>query len=511
MLGVAAWRDYNNVKIEVQREVENQRDLLHQHALSIFLTHDVIAKSIISRISGMDWNEIGSSRDIHDDLADTARQFPQVNSIWLTDASGVARASSMMFPVPSLNAFHREYYKLLRTTDTPVVISRPFTVTAGDPEEVFNVSFRLTAPDGSFFGFVGTAISTKYFKDIFAALDSNNEPGQSSSIFRDDGAILVRMPPLPAGAEAKYNSDVMDSLRKSDRVSVERISTIDGIGKEYAYRRVGQFPVYIGRGISESTVDARWRSNLVTYISFFVSAVVVLLTLAFYGWRRHKMVVENAAQLEALVEERTRHLNNALAEKTAFFREVHHRVKNNLQIISSLARLQGTHGGNAESLERRIQAMALVHEMLYSKAEATNLDLSDYIPRLCSALEASVGSSAACTVDATKAFIDLERAIPFALILSETVTNAFKHGRRDGQRLNLHVVLKQEGDELVLEVGDNGPGLSPTAESSKGFGMRLIKALATQLEGTSEFVNGTGMTFRLRFPARRRREGQDMP
>jgi two-component sensor histidine kinase len=279
-----------------------------------------------------------------------------------------------------------------------------------------------------------------------------------------------------------------------------------GIWRNYAFARVEGFPVYVGRGMSQAAVERRWYSNLVTYVAFFVSSVLVLLALGLFAWRQHRIVLTNAANLEVLVAERTKHLNRALEEKTAFFREVHHRVKNNLQIISSLVRLQESHGEGPRNIEHRIQAMALVHELLYSRAEATNLDLADYIPRLCTALEATAERGATCTVDAIPALIDLERAVPFALILSEVVTNAFKHARPPIERLEVKVSLARDGKDLVLDVSDNGDAGPAPDGSGKGFGLKLIRALTVQLDGTSGFRNDGGTSFTLRFPARRAAE-----
>ncbi len=503
MFAFAVWRDYERVRDEVRVEVTRDRDLMYQHALTIFQTHEVIARNVINRVRGMSWDEVRQSRPLHEELAQMARQFPQVHSIWINDAKGKAHASSLMFPVAEFSAAHREYFKLLKTTDLQVVVARPFMAASGPPDEVFNISFRMTNPNGSFAGFVGTAISTSYFKEHFTSLNSGDETGSASSLYREDGAILVRVPPLPNGGTS-YASDsaVLEQVRKTRSGEMERNSTLDGVWRSYAYAQVENFPVFVGRGMSQATVDARWRRNLVSYFAFFITSMAVLFALGFYAWRQHRAVVANAAGLEALVAERTRHLNRALDEKTAYFREVHHRVKNNLQIISSLARLQERHAEKQGTLERRIQAMALVHELLYSRAEATNLNLADYVPRLCSALQSTAAIGARCDVSAEPVAIDLERAIPFALILSEAVTNAFKHARSEGKPVEVKVGLRRDGGDLELTVADNGPGVAPEAAEGQGFGLKLIRALSVQLEGVSTFTQEDGVnTFTLRFPA----------
>jgi two-component sensor histidine kinase len=284
---------------------------------------------------------------------------------------------------------------------------------------------------------------------------------------------------------------------------LQRNSALDGKWRSYAFAKIDGFPVFIGRGISQETIEARWRRNLISYLAFFASSVAVLLALGYFAWRQHSLLLATNANLEALVRERTQHLNRALAEKTAYFREVHHRVKNNLQIISSLVRLQQRHGEDSETLERRIQAMALVHELLYSRAEATDLDVADYVVKLCAALEAASGYRDTCHVTAEPAPIDLERAIPFALILSEAVSNAYKHARPEGDRLRIDVGFRLEGGSYVLTVSDNGAETAPSKSGTRGFGNKLVAALSQQLGGDVSFGSGAGAPFTLRFPAER--------
>lgn len=513
LLVIAAAIDYRNVRTQVQREAEANRDVLHQHALSIFLTHEVIARSIMNRIRDMSWDDVQRSADIHDYLAEMAKQFPQVHSIWVDDASGMARASSMFYPVPNLSAADREFYKLLKETGAKVVVSRPFTANYGAAREVFNISFRIDNPDGSFGGFIGTAVATDYFRQIFTTLNQASDEDSSMSLFREDGAVLVRIPEVKGAATASYGSvpDVAAMLKANTEGMVQRNSALDGKWRSYAFAKIEGFPVFIGRGISQETIQARWRRNLISYLAFFASSVAVLLALGYFAWRQHSLLLATNANLEALVRDRTQHLNRALAEKTAYFREVHHRVKNNLQIISSLARLQERHGESSDTLERRIQAMALVHELLYARAEATDLDVADYVIRLCSALEGASGYRNTCHVTAEKAPIDLERAVPFALILSEAVSNAYKHARPSGDRLRIDVHFRREGGDYVLTVSDNGAEAVATKSGKRGFGNKLVTALAQQLWGEVQLGSGAGAAFSLRFPAERSAHEPGLP
>ncbi len=201
----------------------------------------------------------------------------------------------------------------------------------------------------------------------------------------------------------------------------------------------------------------------------------------------------------------------SLREKETLLREIHHRVKNNLQLILSLVRLQGLHQeGNPAAdfparMENRVRAMALVHEMLYGSADLGGVDLSGYIPRLSQAVvkASAPPGGIRLSVDAIPARLVLDRAMPFALLLNELVTNACKHCARPGQTCGLDVTLRAEGPDLLLRVADTGPGLPPDfdPEQSPSLGLRLVATLAEQLGGSLTWENRDGAVFVVRFPA----------
>jgi two-component sensor histidine kinase len=201
----------------------------------------------------------------------------------------------------------------------------------------------------------------------------------------------------------------------------------------------------------------------------------------------------------------------SLREKETLLREIHHRVKNNLQLILSLVRLQSLHQeGNPVAdfparMENRVRAMALVHEMLYGSADLGGVDLSGYIPRLAQAVvkASTQPGGVRLSVDAIPARLVLDRAVPFALLLNELVTNACKHCARPDQACGLDVTLRAEGPDLLLRVADTGPGLPPDfdPEQSPSLGLRLVATLAEQLGGTLTWENRDGAVFLVRFPA----------
>jgi len=200
-------------------------------------------------------------------------------------------------------------------------------------------------------------------------------------------------------------------------------------------------------------------------------------------------------------------LSSSLAEKNVLLKEVHHRVKNNLQMIASLIRLQDDANSSPESfredLENRVAAIAMVHEMLYKSDDMRSVDLGDYAGQLVELIVSS--SNAAVEIESSFDFVpcNIDKAISFGLLLNELVLNAYKHAFKEGRGGSLSVSLAARDGSARFEVRDDGPGLPPGFSIEKGssLGLRLVDALADQLDGTLEWANdGPGARFTVAFP-----------
>ncbi|WP_312406337.1 histidine kinase dimerization/phosphoacceptor domain -containing protein, partial [Brevundimonas sp.] len=195
---------------------------------------------------------------------------------------------------------------------------------------------------------------------------------------------------------------------------------------------------------------------------------------------------------------RDRELTDALAEKDALMREIHHRVKNNLQIISSLLSMQQRALTDAPAkaalgdTRQRIAALALIYRTLYQSTDIRHADAREFLNELVGQLiasEAGRGPVVISSVDADSLHVDPDKLAPLALWLVEAVTNAQKHAfALNGGELKVR--FRVQGDTSVLEVEDNGPGAPAGAEV--GVGRTLMSAFAKQLRGETEFVAAPG-------------------
>lgn len=202
----------------------------------------------------------------------------------------------------------------------------------------------------------------------------------------------------------------------------------------------------------------------------------------------------------------------SLREKEKLLKEIHHRVKNNLQIVSSLLSLQSENVPDKKYLElisesqNRITSMAIVHEMLYSSRDLGKISMKDYIGRLGFSLHHAFfkpGLNVRFQYDISEAlFFDIDHIIPLGLILNEAISNSFKYAFPDHTG-KISISLQQPGEgTCVLTVGDDGIGFKEgfTAEKDGHLGIQLIYMLSEQLDGQIEIKNQNGTSYQITFP-----------
>jgi len=202
--------------------------------------------------------------------------------------------------------------------------------------------------------------------------------------------------------------------------------------------------------------------------------------------------------------ERQSALKKSIDEKNILLTEVHHRVKNNMQIIISLLNLQShkIHDENAKTAilntQTRVRSMALVHENLYKNFDFADMNINEYINDLVLEVKGTYLTSNNITfkTDVIKAFINIDIAVSLGLILNELITNCIKYAFPDGQEGIISINLFKENELFVLVVEDNGVGADTSESKGTGIGSTLISSLVTQIDGTykMESLNGTKVT-----------------
>jgi PAS domain S-box-containing protein len=201
-------------------------------------------------------------------------------------------------------------------------------------------------------------------------------------------------------------------------------------------------------------------------------------------------------------------LSHSLREQSTLVKEVHHRVKNNLQIISSILALQ------AEALEHaaargalietslRVRSIALVHQQLYAHDDLSRIDLGDYARSLCEMLRGSLDTRFELTFEAapTPVELSLERAVPCGIVLNELITNAIKHGCSADDVARVRVRIEKCDDGFAMLVADGGPGIAAGRAPSHSMGVQLLAALVRQLRARMTVTNDGGARVRVEVP-----------
>jgi two-component sensor histidine kinase len=206
-------------------------------------------------------------------------------------------------------------------------------------------------------------------------------------------------------------------------------------------------------------------------------------------------------------------IKTSLKEKEVMLKEIHHRVKNNLQIISSLLYLQATAVGDEgtrvvfrESRER-VRAMALVHEQLYRSDSLSAIDLGEHLKELAGNVASGYGDAkrrVRMQMDVASMALDLDLAIPVSLIFNELLSNAYKHAFPGDRKGRVVVELAADGaDGWILKVSDDGVGLPPhfNWETSPTLGLKIVRSLTEQIHGKIELRSGPGASFWVWLPA----------
>jgi two-component sensor histidine kinase/CheY-like chemotaxis protein len=223
-----------------------------------------------------------------------------------------------------------------------------------------------------------------------------------------------------------------------------------------------------------------------------------------------KRACEKAVLIRTLKEERDR-LAHSLAEKEILLNEVHHRVKNNLQVIASLLRLQAdaSHEPSVVAALRqsqnRVESMALIHEQLYENHDLRHVDLAKHASLLMSSLFQLYGvdeNRISRTVNMVPLPMGVARAIPAGLILTELISNAIKHAFPDGRRGSIRVDGERCSGSIRVSVCDDGVGIPTGVEVTRpgSLGLEIVQILTKQLKGTFELDRNDGTKLRLSFP-----------
>ncbi len=286
------------------------------------------------------------------------------------------------------------------------------------------------------------------------------------------------------------------------------------------------FPVII------SLIQYFGRKETVRHLVFIFMlcavSVIVIAVGSSLGWMQRDIPAENITQLaafnivlslittmivtvvttkEQIRQEQT--IRNMLHEKEILLAEVFHRVKNNMNVITSLLNLQ-KHSTSDERVQEaleecrsRVYAMALVHDHVFQSGNLSTLQLGAYLQRLADDIASGMGadSSTLINVQATPVELEMSKVVPCGLIANELITNAFKHSGKSVEELKIQLTLSDNNNSVQLIIHDNGNGIpSDRLQQTQTLGLELVRSLAEQIGGRLKFENKSGLCCTLEFP-----------
>ncbi len=239
-----------------------------------------------------------------------------------------------------------------------------------------------------------------------------------------------------------------------------------------------------------------------------------------YLWSAEQILIDNRPHVLASahdITERKRtedRLTVSLREKETLLKEIHHRVKNNLQVIISLLSLQSRKTKVPEVIaglddsQNRIRAMALVHERLYQSSDLSHVDFGNYLKSMAHELFRTYSAAAhgiAFRAEAEEIFIGIDLAIPCGLMVSELISNSLKHAFHEGsdESREITLALRKSGNMIEIDVGDNGVGLPGSVDlgNTPSLGLVLVPQLVRQIKGEVWIDRTSGTRFHISFPA----------
>lgn len=535
LLAVAAWQNYRLVRLHAEAQVMDTAAVMREQTLKVFETYALVLDWVDDRTAGLGWERLARDRHFHQFLADLD-SLPQIDTVRVVDTAGRVRASGRYFPVPPANVSDRDYFIAQKAARIGLYVGRDHTGKLTRVPE-FDISRRLTTPDGSFGGIVAVSARPSYFGDFYKTISP--QYGFTALLVRSDGSVLVRYPARPNTPTLSADSPSMRALANGRDSGVFRGKGSDGIARLYGYQRVPGYPVYVLFGVPTAGLFAAWGANLINYSLFAVPASVglFLLTLlalrqlqrhALLSWRwrttaqRLRREIRQREMAEA--ELRQAHKMEALGQLTG---SLAHDFNNLLSILQvSLEMLKGRQ--KDERLEAKVDlALATIARgekltgqlLAFARRQPLRIESVDINARLrgmAELLARTVGGKIAIETDLapdlTPARVDANQLELAVLNLALNARDAMPGGgvlrirtTDDARRLSLPETLAQAGgDFVVLEISDTGHGMPPevvahafepfftTKETGTGLGLSAVYGFARQSGGTALIRSGVG-------------------
>ncbi len=524
--------DANDIADRVSRVAD-------EHASKVLDLNREMAARIVDFLGDDDDARIRATQlTVHEQLAGIGGTFGQVAGITLFGATGDMLASNRFYPVPSISIANREDFIEARSIRPEPYYSQPIVGKVAQTE-VFTTSIGRSMHDGAFAGVVSIALRRSYFSDFYRDL-VNGGPQITVALYRRDGSLLVREPPVVATHTRAANTAFTAAMHNNELFGRLRMtSSIDNVERLVAFRRVGDYPLYVVSGVPTDVIFNDWRQHYLLIAIITAAPCVAVWLLVLFSLRQLQMQqgawerwqAEVAMRLSAEASSRQLRRMGALGNLVA---NVAHDFNNLLMVVSAnmeLARSKNFNGLEKEVLavERATVGAEALARRLLSVARKQPLkqepiDLARWLPAASGLIETAIGEKVTLQIQVSPEMWHVRAdatELEFAIInIAVNARDAMPQGGRFIIRCqNVRVTADNalgDGEYALLAFTDSGTGMNETTArrafeplfttklsgSGTGLGLAQVLSATEQAGGTARLdsVQGRGTTVRLYLP-----------
>ena len=300
-----------------------------------------------------------------------------------------------------------------------------------------------------------------------------------------------------------------EELKSANRSSAERIAEIEALYDSEKKLKV----------IEEKEAELAYQLKRESWVNRFLIFILGALLLLGIYYLRLRAANQQLAEQSEIIRDNNERLNRSLKEQELLRGELHHRIKNNLQVIIGLLDMQldELHDPQTredlQSLAGRVHSMAAIHDVLYREVSLSEISFLGYVRHICDHFARIAGQGEDCryVMDLPDFKFNLDTLLPLGTMLNELLMNSYKYATLAGQRLEIHLSLSQSGETFTLTYRDNGPGFPPGfATGRKGsLGMHLLRGLSRQLNGQLSMYNDGGAVTIIHFATKNQWSASD--
>jgi len=532
---------YVGARDDAAARVSRSLRVVHEHASKVIAASEALQDKVLVLVSGKKPADLrGNETALHEALRARTVDQPQIQSILILDAQGKTLASSRLLPFPITDLSDGEYFKVHQQGYKGSYLSKPF-VTRTSKEMVLNLSTGFYDHEGRFAGVINVTLLTSYFRGYYNDLVAD-EPGLAVNLFREGGEIYTRWPDI-AGAPDRLSPQgpVLTHLRTGEESAQLRgISSVNGEDSFLAYRRVNNYPLYVGTGMSMTALRNGVLAELGTLFAVGALPVAALFLTATLALRNARTALQTMESLEKEIETRHRAEEALLqAQKLEALGRltggVAHDFNNALMVVSNNLHLirrtaPGVATKQVDSIARAVKsATNLTRQLLaFSRRQplvAEHVVLQDKLPSIKDLVSPAVGSQIQLDVqvDASTAPVTLDLA-ELELALLNLAINA-RDAMPKGGALSImarNATAAEAGSDaapgmVLIDVQDTGTGIAPELISKvfepffttkavgegTGLGLSQVYGMCQRLSGRAEITSqiGVGTRVRLLLPA----------